>query len=73
MKFEVKLRRMLDHTATIIIDAVNEDSAVDEANRRAVNDEIKDWELENEEFEIVEIDGGDEEEEDDDGLGVGDH
>ena len=66
-KFEVKVKRLVDHSAIISVTAEDEDSATDSALKRAKDSDPKiEWELESEDFEVEEVDEEDEEEDDSD-------
>jgi hypothetical protein len=58
MKYEINLKRITTHTATIEVDAEDEDSAGEAAKAKTEKPrsgrEI-DWELDNEEFEVDDI------------------
>ena len=55
-KFEVKLTRQLDHSATFRVEAEDDESAVDAALELAQGNDRVDWELVREDFAATSVD-----------------
>jgi hypothetical protein len=67
-RFEVKVKRMLDHSTTVTVEAADEDSAT-EAAVNQVREGNADWELQNEEFEVEDSNEVESDDDEEDGEG----